>query len=236
VARRFSTSPSRYITTSLGALGFAFGPGTLAMVVRVASAPGATIAASGAGVANTASYGLELTTGLAVQLRCNANTSVATGITITANAWHLIAASKDTGTVAPTIYARNLSTYESLRSAVGGTAIANSSSPITQANIGADSTTGVFFDGDIAQWAAWNAVLTAGQIDSLSRDLSPANWTNQAIANLKGLLHFPSNETGSTEKDLSGGGANAASDLGTLAVDEVPGLGLAPIARSKVGL
>ena len=168
------------ITTALGSLGFAFGPGTIAMIMRSGSDSGALRTLFKAGSAATASrYDLEVTSTNAVGLRLGLSQRQGPTIGVTqADGWVLIAARKATGTVTPRFSKYNFGTatwtHEDAASTIG-----NSGTPTNGAYLGASgSTASQHAPMDLGIAAVWNVVLSDAQIEALVED--EANWSTVA--------------------------------------------------------
>jgi hypothetical protein len=217
------------ITTSLGATGFAFGPGTMAVVGRATTAPSGTDASTliSVGASTAARYNFLLTQSGGNPL-CgfakDATATISAPVSNLVGVWYLWAVTKATGTVAPRHHHYNYNSALEVHQDYGSTN-ANSSVPITQAQLGCTATGGTAsaFDGDIHIAGVWNAVLTDAQILSLALDPSPANWAKVAAANLKALWR-PDDNPATTLVDLTGLGANESSHSGTSAQTDGPPL------------
>lgn len=200
-----------FVTLSLGALGFAFGPGTVAAIIK-RSADSSIDELLYAGVSSTARWALTLGSANNIVLRTN-NTSAASGAGIdsclAADGWLLVAATKATGTVAPRFHRYEYATgvWQHANSA---TSIADSSVPITNAFIGATHAGANPFAGDGDVKGAWDVVLTDAQIEAMAYSL-PAWFQVQP----KGLWLLDQAITGQLINDRSGGGANESAITGT---------------------
>lgn len=207
--RTFTAASSHKIILGLGQLGFAFGPGTIALIARATTDANMCLFSAGptSGSANRYQLQRVVTSGV-IRLVCDVPTS--DGATaMTAGAWYLIAASKASGTAAARIhlyaYATNTWTHEN-----GGTAIANSGVANTQANIGCSNAAANFANADIAAVGVWNVALTDSQVEALAYTL-PAWFAVQP----KGLWILDQAATAMGVPDLSGGGANQTAITGT---------------------
>lgn len=156
------------ITLALGSLGFAFGPGTIAAIVRRAADSSATETVFKAGVSSVgAQYGIHITSANRIQLQCGSTGLGVVGLNLaTAEGWCLIAATKATGTVAPRIHKYVFSTATWTHTDSAST-VANSGTPTTSARIGATHTPGAFFGGDIGILGVSNTVLNDAAIEAL---------------------------------------------------------------------
>lgn len=209
-----------YITLSIGALGFAFGPGTVAAIFQK-SADGTADTLLFVGVSNTVNWALILTTGNVLTLRLNASQANAPAVIIdtclSTDGWLLVAATKATGSV-PVRFHRYEYATSTWQHADGLTNFANSSTPITSCTIGATFSPSNFLAGDIAVAGGWNVVLTDAQIEALAKDL-PA-WD---AVDVKGLWALDQSETSQSIRDLSGNGANQTAITGTtVGASDVP--------------
>ena len=223
--RRFTSASSEKITLSVGNLGFAFGPGTIAAVVFPTQV---TVAAHvfTAGSVTSATYALRMSAAGKVTLVCNTTTPAApAGLpAMTANAWFLIAATKATGTVAPRYhhYVYSTKTWTHIDSAATA---ANSGTPGTRAAFGTDNSgAAAFWQGDIAAAGVWNVVLTDAQIEALVL-FSPAIP--------KGLWRLNQDSTGENVLDLTGGGADQSAIVGTSITNVVQPVGMMNMAPPK---
>lgn len=172
--RTFVAGSSQTITLGLGTLGFAFGPGTMAALVRLTNT-GAAKTAFSAGATNAASYMLQVDTTNVVDLRLNGVAGLGT-TTLSATTWYVIAASKATGSVAPRIHIYDCTagtwTHENATSSV-----ANSSTPLTRSQFGSTPAGAAFWNGDIQLAAVWSSVLddtATAALVSLSAFISAA--------------------------------------------------------------
>lgn len=215
-ARHFTSASSDLIRTGLGALGFAFGPGTCAAIVNPASVITQVIFAAGTSI--TAAYRLQLTNSGQVRLLINAGNTHST-TTYGANKWWLLAGSKANGNVAGRFhlydYAADAWTHEA-----GVTTVANGTVPATRGNIGvAQDESTAPFNGDIAVAAVWNVVLSDSQIEALAYDL--LSW--HAPSQPKALWVLDQDAISQGIVDRSGNGADQSSITGTsLGTSSVP--------------
>ncbi len=210
-ARHF-TQTGDVITTGLGTMGFAFGPGTIAAVVRRTATPsGSGMFIIWAGASNSPpGFDLALLSSGVVNLS-DAVGNTASTATLTVNKWYLVAISKASGTVAGRAHIYDYVTNTWTHQACTGT-IANSGVPTTKVSLGnAGSGSGFGFDGDIAAIGVWNVVLSDDQVEALAYDLH--SWF--APAQPKGLWLLDQDSTSQKVIDLSGGGANQSGITGT---------------------
>lgn len=209
VCRAFVGASSHKITTAIGALNFAFGPGTAVLVIRTpASFAAVNILAVGA---TGVGFSVNLTSGGVLQLRTDA-TAVSGVSALSASTAYLVAVTKATGAVAPRMHFVNLSTGAATHENSAST-LANASTAATRAAFGVNAAgTGAFYTGDIAAAAVWNTVLTDAQITALSFG-SFANWI--AAGGLKALWQLNQLNDLAALKDLTGNGADQTAITGT---------------------
>lgn len=157
------------ITTGLGSLGFAFGPGTIAAIVRRASDSGVAETIFKAGVsAVSAQYLLSLSSTGRLQLQVGSTVQSLSGFNVlTADGWVLIAASKASGTVAARLHKYVFNTATWTHDNAANTA-ANSGVAATSARIGSTQSPAVFFGGDIGILGVANTVLNDSAIEALT--------------------------------------------------------------------
>ena len=167
------------ITLALGDLAFAFGPGTLAAIVRrTADSTDDSILWVGTTTGSTR-YALRIASSGALQLQCSAFLAAAPTITTTvADGWVLVAATKATGTVAPRmhkyVFGTGVWTHEN-----SGTTLANSGVVTGSSYLGGAS--GVIpFPGDIGIAGGGSAVLGDAAIEALVE--SEAAWLAAGFA------------------------------------------------------
>lgn len=194
------------ITLSLGATGFAFGPGTVLGLVTVEA--GGTMAVFSAGATNAVSYMLQVdSTTLGVILRLNGVATNGSDI-IVSNQWYLVGATKATGTVTPRLHIYDCTAGTWTHENASGTA-ANSSTPITRSQIGTTPQGGADFDGSMQLVAVWNSVLNDAAFDALT--------SLQAIISAApaGLWILDQASTATAVTDYTGNGANQSALIGT---------------------
>lgn len=214
------------ITTALGALGFAFGPGTL-VILQKALADSVLWTPMVVGNVSTARYGLRRNASNQAQVTLNGNNTTGpagTGI-IVSDGWAITAVTKATGTVAPRYHQLRLSDGN-ISHLNGGSTVANSSIPTTQARIGsAFAGTSEFFNGEIAVLAVWNVVLSDAQIEELWANRRTSDWWNNSAGRPRALWEFAQADVATPVADLSGNGATQNAIVGTTVVtnDDPPG-------------
>jgi hypothetical protein len=218
MARAFASASSERIVFALGNLGFVFGPGTIAAIVRFATNTGnfQMVVSIGAG-GGTTSYELAIDSSMQVQLAmANSNTGAAGALVV--GEWYLIASTKATGTVQPRMHVYRYST-DTWTHTNGATALANSGLPATSGAFGIRVwNTTLPMNGDIAVAGVWDVVLTDAQTESLPFDL-PAWYQVQP----RGLWLLDQAAVTMPVNDVSGGGANESSRTGTtVSVNSVP--------------
>jgi hypothetical protein len=220
VARHFTAASSEKIVLSLGALGFAFGPATVAAVVR-ASSDGASKTVNGVGPSGSLWTFYCPTSNQVTLYNGTGGASSATITLLVSDGWCLIGAGKATGSVAARIHKYVYTTDTWLHADTG--ALADSGVPATSAAIGAASSTGnVPWNGDIAAVGIWNVVLTDANVESLAHNVTLNNW-NQ-VDGLKGFWTLDQPDVTLTVTDQTGGGANQTSVTGTTIVTDTPNL------------
>jgi hypothetical protein len=217
MSRLFTAASSENITLSLGGMGFVFGPGTAAAIIRPTSVVSSNPTILSAGATNAVSWMLQLltTTGtLAIRLDGGeVHSSTAVGM----NVWTFVCATKATGTVTPRMHLYPYATGTWVHENASGTR-ANSSTPLTRAQIGCTPAVAAFFQGDVAVCGAWDVEFTDSQVEALAFSLIP--WfTHQP----KGLFVLDQAAVGMSVPDLSGGGANQSAITGTtVSANSVP--------------
>lgn len=228
------SATSDKLVVSLGNCGFAFGPGTMAAVVKIKTAPASltTDVFLSVGASSAARFNLgTFVDGSARQLFAFSVDNVATQtnpttFTFVTGTWYLVVVTKTTGTTTPLYYVYDYPAgVWRLVAGNGSTTSANSSVPVTQASIGTTAggtTTGL--DGDFAVGAVWDAVLTQSQIESLSKNLSYANWSGYVKP--RGFWRVGP----ASVYDETGGGANETSRTAITATQsEIPLLNTTPL-------
>jgi len=207
VARTFNGTSDK-ITLRLGALGFAFGPGTIAALLRVSSLASNRHLFS-VGVSSGARHRFSVMSTGVLRLACDGNTADSAATVATAR-WYLVAVTKASGSVAPRFHfydiAANTWTHQD-----SGSAIANSSVPITEAKIGCDIDHTGFYAGDIGVLAEWDVALTDAQVESLPFGIGP--WLTPGQP--KALLVLDQAAVTQAIPDLSGNGSNQSAIAGT---------------------
>lgn len=209
------------ITTALGSLGFAFGPGTIAAIVRRAR-DNTTESVVYVGVSTVSGrYALEF--GNAVpRLRSGASIQQAATITVTATeGWVLIAVTKASGGVTPRFHKYNFTTGVWTHENAGAT-LTNSGIPATSARIGATNTPSQWTAADIAIAAVANTVLSDAAIEALT--VEQAAWDT---AGFVALWPLDQASTATAAQDTIGA-ADQTAIVGTaVSTDVVPWTGSA---------
>jgi hypothetical protein len=209
MARTFASASSERITLGLGNLSFAFGPGTMAAIVRPISNTGSTQMVFYVGGAALSSYGMGLDGSMQGQLILN-NTFAAAAPALALGEWYLIATAKASGTVAVRVHVYRYST--NVWTHTDATTLANSAIPTTGAYLGIrGSGPDLPYNGDIAVAGVWDGVHSDSQIESFPFDL--AAW--YAPAQPRGLWVLDQSAVAMSVPDLSGGGANQSAITGT---------------------
>lgn len=176
--RRFDGSDDT-ITLALGSL-VAFGPGTVAAIVKRASdTTNDFLFAAGSVVGQ--SYEFYVWNDDSISLDINGNAGFSALTLLAANDWALIAATKATGSVAVRFHKYVFSTTTWTHT--DGNALANGSAPATAAYMGSTRAAGGPWHGDIAVGGVWNVALSDVQLEGLTaaitawEDLNPiALW------------------------------------------------------------
>lgn len=210
--RVFAAASSEKITLGLGALGFAFGPGTVAAIIKTEASFSASRLIFSAGAAAAASYSIALGATGIFALTCSGSSAADTAA-LGASKWYLVASTKATGTVAPRLHAYDYATkiWTHNNSA---TSIANSTVPITRSALGVNAVgTGGFWNSDIYAAAVWNIVLTDLQVEALVVDVTLGSWSVAAVP--KGMWQLNQASVGTTIFDMTRGGADQSAITGT---------------------
>ncbi len=188
------------ITCALGSLGFAFGPGTIACILRLSDDSGTKTAVHVGTSAGPARYTLYLS-GQQSTLQCGINTAVVpAGFTIgVVDDWVLIAVTKATGTVAPRFHRYKFATGV-WQHGDAGASIANSGAATTASYLGGHPSGLFYFDGDIGIGGVANVVLSDSQIEELV--VEEAAW---AAAGLDAVWPLTQASTSTAVQDTVGG-------------------------------
>lgn len=225
-ARHFTTASSENITLGLGNLGFTFGPGTVAAVIRLASS-GVTakeILAVGDPAATTATLmTFFVNSGDRPGIFISSVSDVTTAKVLVASRWYLVAISKATGSVAPVSHTYDYVTggwvHENCLSVAANMTLINS------VKLGCYFSSGTgkeFFNGDIAAAAVWDINMSNAQAETLPNDVSLAGWNG--LGGLRAMWLLDQNDVTTTVTDLTGGGANETARTGTTVVTDTPNL------------
>jgi hypothetical protein len=212
VARHFTAASSEKITLAIGALGFAFGPATAAVICRFTTLPVAGTELISLDVNSTNKWYFYVEGGShKCKLQCNAGQSLGATV-LTTGKWYCLVGSKATGTVAPRFHIYDYSagtwTHEN-----GASSIANSGTPVTSAILGWDSggSAGWALNGDIAAAGVWNVAFTDQQVEPLPLTLQ--GWF--APAQPRALWVLDQDAVTQKVVDMSGGGAGESARSGT---------------------
>ncbi len=169
------------IQLSLGSLNFAFGPGTIAAIVKWngANAGTSTQTFIKAGTSNVANhYDLECSAGGRLQLVLGTTiVQASTAMNLSASeGWVLIAATKASGTVAVRFhkYVFGTSTWQHLDASTS----ANSGTPATAARIGSPNSSGQWLCADMGIMGVSNTVFDDAAIEALI--VSQSAWSSAA--------------------------------------------------------
>jgi len=209
MARGFDATDD-VVTCALGACGFAFGPGSMAVLVRLGATTPAQHFMSVGLAGNTARYGMNGSGADVFRAHIGTTQITAPTIAITGGAWQVLAVSKATGTVAARfhkyLYSTDAHSHEN-----DDATVANSSAPTTNVYLGTDGTVTVDgLDGDLLIAAVWDVVLSDAQFEALPFSL--AAWF---AVQPKGLWLLDQDTTAQKVLDLTGGGANETALAGT---------------------
>lgn len=219
MARTFNGT-SDNVLLSLGAANFAFGPGTIAAVMKSSSDTAAVRVVIGMGDAGATRYLLVLNAGHSIALFSNASQRASTATILASHGWVFIAVTKATGSATPQFYKYVYDT-DTWTVAAGSGTLANSSVPTGRGAIGSTPTSPTptsYCPADIAAAGVWNVVLADQDVRSLAYGLSPWRATNP-----KGLWVLDQDTVGQKVFDLTGGGANESGISGTsVATSAVP--------------
>lgn len=222
MSRHFTAASSEKIVLAIGGLGFAFGPGTMAAIVRLDSytSDGRIIFHMGVDAVNRATFYVMITTGiLNLNVAAAGSSTESYGVTgLSLNTWYFVAVSKATGTVTPRFHIYNFATNTWIHENGTQTCI-NSGVPVTSNFIGQTPTPGKFYDGDIAVEAVWDIVLTDAQIESLPFNLQA--W--YAPVAPRGMWILDQQAVGQKVRDITGAHADESSITGTaVSTNSVP--------------
>lgn len=207
MARNFSSgaTPSGDITCPIGANNFAFGPGSVALILQMNST-GTQVYIS-VGNASTARFMFGYAAG-ALRLWANANTANDAARTFNGK-WMLLGVSKASGTAAPRFHLYDFAAG-TWTHANSGTSIANSSAGATNVRFAMDTTASAHADIDLAVAACWNVVLTDTQFESLAGSLGA--WY---ALNPKGMWLFDQSDIAIPVLDITGNHADQSAINGT---------------------
>ncbi len=194
------------VTVAVGNAGFAFGPGTIAMLIRrnntaVSQRPFMR------DTAGTGRLGLRVnsTDDLSVQI---GNVLQVGPLKLDATGWWLAAVTKASGAQLPRSHTYKYATGVFSHTDHGAT-VANSATSTASPVLGANNTT-EFFNGDIAVAGLFDVALTDQQIEALAYSLSA--WR---LPNSVGRWLLNQSATAHQVIDETGGGANQSAIVGT---------------------
>jgi hypothetical protein len=139
----------------------------------------------------------------------------------TTDGWTIIVITKATG-------AQHANMYKFPLGGAWSNQTATSSANADGASVaGGTMTFGSATAGRIAVAAIWNVALTLAQAEALSTNLQTADWQNTALVGTapQGLWEFNQTSIATNVQDLTGGGANQSSIVGTTVTtgDDPPG-------------
>ncbi len=156
-----------YITTALGSLGFAFGPGTMAAIFRKADDSGSeTLLYVGSATTLGNRYSLFFAGATTPTIRCGSGTVNSPLLVEAADDWVFVAVTKATGTVTPRWHRYVFGTSTWTHQDAGSTLV-NSGTPANSARIGATTGPNTFFHGDMGIAGVASVVLTDLEIEEL---------------------------------------------------------------------
>ncbi len=217
--RHFDPAGSDKITLAIGSLGFAMGPGTIAMILRKSDDAGTETPFIAGVSAIGARYSLEFGSDVLVA-RAGSGTVLAPTISVlAAEGLAFVAWSKTSGTTQPRFHHFDFGTgtwtHEN-----GVASIGNSGTPATSAFFGGTSAGANFFHGDIGIAAVWNSVLSDAAIEALVVE-EPAWPASSPIA------YWPPSEFGdaSTLQDTVGAADQTAITGTTVVAGDIPWTG-----------
>ncbi len=211
MARTFDGVDDRCLV-AIGAMTHAFGPGTMAAIVKKSS-DGTVDTIMLPGVAASPRYGMRFSsTNVLEYIYSSTVVSAPAGIDtcLVADGWLLVAVTKASGTVAVRFHRYEFATGVWQHANSAGTA-PNSTPPATSINFGTDHAGNNPYAGDMEITGGWNVVLSDAQIESL-----PFNLSYWQLLSPKGLWLFDQASTGQKVLDVSGNGANESSLTGTV--------------------
>lgn len=215
LVRQFSAAANDNITLGLGALGFAFAPGTIAVLCYpqdVTTYPEEIILSAGTSGAGRYSFYTNLTTtDHRLTLQCDTGSTAAGPDVSTMNHWYLIAVSLASSGGFPRFHVKDLTAAGAWNHVNSVSTALATGVPVTRGRIGNDPGNAAPFHGRIAVAGVWNSVLSDAQIEALPNGLT--FW--QQPSNLKGLWRLDQSDVAILVPDLSGGGANESSHSGT---------------------
>jgi hypothetical protein len=212
MARTFVKASLEKVTLSLGALNF-IPPFTCAAICTRA-VDASVHAWLRIGGTDGSAHICRLNTSNQIEYSIGTGSSHGTTTAVAADGWMLLAASKNTGTVAARLHKYKFSTNAWVHE--DGTAtLANPGTPTANAWIGSSPAS---YDGDIAIVGVWNAVLSDAQVEALPFSL--ASWFQVTP---KGIWLLDQQATAQKVRDLTGNGANESALTGsTVSTSSVP--------------
>jgi hypothetical protein len=226
VARGFNGSTEK-ITLGLGACGIAFGPMTIAAVVRNLDAGHDANIINSGGTTGTTRWNLGMVTGSGLIKTFNGtSTQNSTTAAATPNEWTLIAVTKASGTVAPRYHAYRYITGTWIHE--DGAALADSTAAVSPILLASYAASGSEFKGDMLMGGVWNVVMTDSQIESLGSTFDYLLWSTAAGVAPKALWQLNQDVTTSV-LDLTGNGADQTAIAGTVVTGD-PKLGFSVVS------
>jgi hypothetical protein len=168
--------------------------------------------------------GNSTSSGIHVGLNSSTDTTQATVLTGTADGWVIIVVTKASGTAAPRVHKRVLSSATTSR-ANTGTAVANFAFAGTDTIVFGKDEFVNKYTMRLATAGFWNVAMSDAQVDALWTNLRTSDWYGHAAGAPVALWDFNQTGNGTPVQDLMGGGANQTTIAGTSVVsgDDPPG-------------
>jgi Concanavalin A-like lectin/glucanases superfamily len=206
-----------FIVLSLGNLGFAFSPGTMALVMSPRDLSTQQQAFC-TGTSSAGRYLLFTNLGAGdhrLELVCDTGTASFSSVEMNVvNDWYIVAVTLSASGATPRFHVKNITNPAAGQQGhVDGSAtVAATGVPVTQGRIsGSQTGLSAWVNGDIACVGVWNIALSDAQVDALDGGLQA--WF--APGQPKGLWLLDQAAISMLVSDMSGGGANESSRTGT---------------------
>jgi hypothetical protein len=236
VTVRAFNGTSDALVLSIGALAtLSVGPSTFATLLKpmetgtdkgiVSMGPSFTTASSSFSQGKmTLWQGNSTSAGIHVGLNSTTDTLQATVLMGSADGWVIVVVTKASGTTAPRIHKRVLSSATTSR-ANTGTAVANVAFSGTDTIVFGKSEYINWYTMRLATAGFWNVAMSDAQVDALWTNLRTSDWYGHAAGAPVALWDFNQTGNGTPVQDLMGGGANQTAIAGTSVVsgDDPPG-------------